>query len=154
MSLNVRLWMPRCLMTGLALAALLSSGCDEPIRDLVGPSPNLVPTFDSIRREIFESTDLAGRTACTPCHTNVGRNPAGNRNLAGDAYAALVNVASRQRPELMLVAPGNPEASYLIHKLDGRSGIIGLQMPRSGPSSLTAGQLQVIRRWIEIGAPR
>ena len=152
--MNTRLWTPRCLRTGLALAALLCLGCDEPIKDLVGPSPNLVPTFDSIRREIFETTDLAGRIACVTCHTDVGRIPAGNLSLTGDAHAALVNVASRQRTELMLVAPGNPEASYLIHKLEGRPGIIGLQMPRTGPPSLTAGQLQVIKRWIEIGAPR
>jgi hypothetical protein len=74
--------------------------------------------------------------------------------MAGDAYAALVGVQSTQRPELRRVDPGNPEGSYLIHKLEGRPGIIGLQMPRTGPPNLTDGQLQVIKRWIEIGAPR
>jgi hypothetical protein len=54
----------------------------------------------------------------------------------------------------MIVAPGDPERSYLIHKLEGRPGIVGLQMPRNGPPYLTAGQIQVIKRWIEIGAPR
>src|SRR5687768_16597927 len=113
MSLKLRLRMPRSVRIGFAFAALLCAGCDEPIKDLVGPSPNLVPTFDSIRREIFETTDLAGRIACVTCHTNVGRIPAGNLTLTGDAHAALVNVASTQRTELKLVAPGNPEASYL-----------------------------------------
>lgn len=135
-------------------AALLSAGCDEPLRDVTGPTPNLAPTFASVNQEIFLSTDLAGRVACVGCHTNVGRTPAAGLNLAVDAHAALVGVPSRQRPELQLVEPGNPEGSYLIHKLEGRPGIVGLQMPRTGPPNLTTGQLQVVKRWIAIGAPR
>jgi hypothetical protein len=138
----------------LSAAAFMSAGCDEQLKDLTGPSPNLTPTFASINQEIFLTTDLAGRTACIACHTNVGRTPPANLNMAGDAYAALVGVQSTQRPELQRVEPGNPEGSYLIHKLEGRPGIVGLQMPRTGPPNLTAGQLQVIKRWIEIGAPR
>jgi hypothetical protein len=57
----------------LAAAALAASGCDERLRDVTGPSPDLVPTFSSIQAEIFETTDLAGRTACVTCHT--GRIP-------------------------------------------------------------------------------
>ena len=49
--------------------------------------------------------------------------------------------------------PGDPDASYLIHKLEGASDITGLRMPRNGPPFLTAGQILVIRRWIEVGAP-
>ena len=48
--------------------------------------------------------------------------------------------------------PGDPENSYLIHKLEGRSTIAGVRMPLNGPY-LEAGQILVIRRWIEIGAP-
>lgn len=152
--MNVRTWNPR-VATALVLgAAIMSGGCDEPLKDLTGPSPNLTPTFASVNQEIFLSTDLAGRVACVGCHTNVGRNPAGGLNLAVDAHAALVGVPSRQRPELQLVEPGNPEGSYLIHKLDGRPGIVGVQMPRTGPPNLTTGQLQVVKRWIAIGAPR
>lgn len=140
------------IMAVVATVALAS--CDENLRDITGPSPDLVPTFDSVNNEIFLSTDLAGRTACVTCHTNVGRAPAANLNMAQDAYAALVNVRSRQKPELFLIEPGNPEGSYVIHKLEGRPGIVGLQMPRTGPPNLTAGQLRVIKRWIELGAPR
>ena len=49
-------------------------------------------------------------------------------------------------------SPGDPENSYLIHKLEGRSGIVGRQMPFSGPPFLTNGQILVIKRWIEQGA--
>jgi hypothetical protein len=138
----------------LAVATIACASCDEPLKDVVGPSPNLTPTFSSVNQEILQSTDLAGRTACVNCHTNIGRNPAGGFNMAGDVYAAMVNVPSRERPDLMIVAPGNPDASYLIHKLEGRSGITGLRMPFNGPPYLTSGQILVIRRWIELGAPR
>jgi hypothetical protein len=59
-----------------------------------------------------------------------------------------------QRSDLLRVAPGDPENSYLVHKVEGRPGIIGLRMPRNGPPFLTEGQIRIIRRWIELGAPR
>jgi Planctomycete cytochrome C len=138
----------------LIVAACAASSCDEPLRDVTGPSPDLKPTFASIQSEIFDTTDLAGRTSCISCHTDQGRAPTGNLNLRTDPYAALVNVPSRQKAGAVLVVPGDPESSYLIQKLEGRSDISGLRMPRNGPPYLTSGQILVIRRWIEIGAPR
>jgi hypothetical protein len=139
---------------GLLIAsALTASACDERLSDITGPSPNLKPTLSSISTEIFQTTDIAGRVACVTCHTNVGHAPAGNLNLAVDPYAALVNVASSQRPGAVLVIPGDPESSYLVRKIEGRD-INGLRMPRSGAPFMTDGQISVIRRWIEIGAPR
>jgi hypothetical protein len=152
--MKVCTWTTRAAVAAVSLATVLSFGCDEKLSDVVGPSPNLAPTFSSINQEIFQTTDLAGRTSCITCHTNVGRNPAGNLNLVGDAYAAMVGVPSRQRTDMQIVVPGDVEASYLIHKLEGRPGIIGLRMPRNGPPFLTDGQMLVIKRWIEIGAPR
>jgi hypothetical protein len=69
------------------------------------------------------------------------------------AHAQLVNVSSIQKPGLMRVAPGNPDGSYLVHKLEGRSDIVGQRMPRTAGPFLTEGQMMVIRRWIELGAP-
>jgi len=63
-----------------------------------------------------------------------------------------VNVASRQRPSATRVVPGDPDSSYLIHKLEGGPNIAGVRMPPNGPY-LQDGQVLVIRRWIEIGAP-
>jgi hypothetical protein len=54
----------------------------------------------------------------------------------------------------MRVKPGDPENSYLIHKMEGRPGISGRRMPWVGPPFLTDGQILVVKRWIEIGAPR
>jgi hypothetical protein len=141
-------WLLGCLM----LATIPAAACDEKLSDVTGPSPNLEVTFSSIKTEILETTDLAGRTACGNCHNNVGRVPAAQLNLRTDPYTALVGVPSRLRPGATLVIPGNPDDSYLIRKLEGRD-INGVRMPQNGPPYLTAGQIRVIRRWIEIGAP-
>ena len=143
-------------LLGLCLAASLFAGtvaCDEDLSSLTGPTPNLTPTFSSIQNEIFNTTDAAGRTACVNCHTPGGRGPAGGLDLtASGSYARLVNVASVQRPTILRVAPGAPENSYLIHKLEGQPGILGSRMPRGTGPFLTDGQMLVIRRWIELGA--
>jgi hypothetical protein len=144
-----RAWLA-CALLATAIAA---AGCDESLKSVAGPSPNLEPTFASIRTEIFENTDMAGRTSCVTCHTGQGRTPAGGLNLQSDPYSALVNAPSRGKPGEILVVPGDPASSYLIAKLEGHAGIAGLRMPRNGPPYLTDGQILIIRRWIETGAP-
>ena len=141
------------LACSLLAATIGAAGCDESLKTVAGPSPNLQPTFSSIRTEIFENTDMAGRTSCVTCHTDQGRSPSANLNLRADPYSALVNAPSRARAGAVLVVPGDPDNSYLIQKLEGRTGIAGLRMPRNGPPYLTDGQMLIIRRWIETGAP-
>lgn len=139
--------------TALVLAMALA-GCDEKLSDVTGPTPNLEPTLSSIQREIFDTTDASGRLMCTGCHSNVGRNPSGGLNLLpGVAYTNLVGVASTGKPGAVRVIPGDPENSYIIHKLEGRTTIAGVRMPRGNGPFLTDGQILVIKRWISIGAP-
>jgi hypothetical protein len=134
-------------------AAALGAACDEQLSQLAGPSPNLEPTFTSIQHEIFETTDASGRAACTQCHTDVGRTPSGGLNLRHDvAYANLVSIASRGKAGAVRVVPGDPDDSYVLHKLAGSSDIVGERMPRTGGPYLTEGQMTIIRRWIETGA--
>jgi hypothetical protein len=146
-----RVWCFTLLIAGAAAV----TACDENLSSIAGPTPNLEPTFASIQREIFETTDSAGRVACTGCHTAVGRVAAGSLNLTRDlAYDNLVNVPSRLKPSAIRVIPGDPENSYIVHKVEGRPGIVGLRMPFSGQPFLAAGQILILKRWIEIGAPR
>lgn len=137
-----------------AIVGLVCGSCDESLRSITGPTPDLVPTFTSIQQNIFTTTDSAGRAACTNCHTTAGGRvpPAGMDLGSPNAHAQLVNVASNAKPGAIRVIPGDPENSYLIHKVEGRTGIAGLRMPRSGPPYLTEGQIRVIKRWIELGA--
>lgn len=145
----------RIQLTVIVAALALFTGCDEKLSTLAGPSPNLEPTFSSIQANIFESADSAGRVACTGCHTSTGRTPAAGLNLNHDvAYDQLVNVASRNKPNAVRIVPGNPDGSYVVQKVEGAPGIVGLRMPFSGAPFLTDGQLLILRRWIELGAPR
>ena len=93
---------------------------------------------------------------CTLCHD--GSQPAngilpGAMNLnAGASFANLVNVASQQQPSVLRVVPGNPDASYLVRKLEGAPGITGQRMPFGGPF-LDAAAIAQVRAWIAAGAP-
>jgi len=138
------------------LCAALAAGCDESLESVAGPTPNLTPTFTSIQRDIFQASDSSGRPSCVSCHnrnnTFVFRQV--DLDMSPDnSYASLVGVASRQRPNVLRVAPGDPANSYLVHKVEGGSGISGQRMPSGGPY-LADGQIAIIERWIELGAKR
>lgn len=143
----------RLLYRTLAVvAAIAMAACDEKLSDLTGPTPNLEPTFRSIQQNIFEAGDGSGRVPCTQCHNAVGSLFNGLNLTNAVAYNNLVNRSSVQRPGSLRVAPGNPDDSYLIHKVEGRAGIVGGRMPFNGPF-LSDGQILVLKRWIELGAP-
>lgn len=143
------------LACALLLGAACLSACDEKLSSIAGPTPNLEPTFASIQSEVFEKTDSAGRAACINCHTSTGRTPSGGLDLNHDvAYDNLVNTPSRAKTGAMRVIPGDPENSYIVHKVEGRADIVGRRMPFTGPPFLSDGQVIILKRWIAIGAPR
>jgi hypothetical protein len=137
------------------IAALAATACDQSLASLAGPTPTLEPRFSSIQSQIFESTDSSGRRACISCHTNVGRSPSAGMNLTHDvAYDQIVNAVSSRKAGAVRVIPGDPENSYLVHKVEGLPDILGVRMPFSGPPYLTDGQILILKRWIALGAPR
>ena len=144
------------ILTLLVAAAVFAAtaACDEALSSLTGPTPDLEPTFSSIQKEIFDTTDPSGRLACTTCHTSAGGRipPAGLDLTAGTSYSRLVGGSSVERPGVLRVAAGDPGNSYMIHKLEGGPNILGTRMPRGTGPYLEPGQMLVIRRWIELGA--
>jgi hypothetical protein len=142
-------------MALLMVTVITALGCDEKLSDVTGPTPNLAVSFASIQNDIFGAPDSSGRAACINCHTNQGgRAPAAGLNLFGTtAYDNLVNRASTGKAGAIRVIPGDPDNSYPIQKIEGARGIVGERMPRTGGPYLTPGQILVIRRWIQEGAP-
>jgi hypothetical protein len=67
-----------------------------------------------------------------------------------NSYALLVNVPSVQEPSLLRVEPGDPEASYIVHKIEGRAAQGG-RMPLNGPP-LPQESIDLIKQWIAGGA--
>ncbi|MFT4626877.1 MAG: hypothetical protein ACI8PZ_005558 [Myxococcota bacterium] len=90
---------------------------------------------------------------CRGCHTPAF--PHSGLVLIEGGYEAIVGVPSEQI-EGTLIAPGDPEGSYLLHKLRGTqvaAGGWGDTMP-SGRDPVDAAVLQTIETWIAAGAPR
>ena len=139
----------------VCMLSIAAAGCDESLSSVAGPTPDLTPTFSSIQRDIFEAADASGRPSCSSCHNPNGGafRQVGLDLSGGGSYDSIVGVASRQKPGSLRVAAGDPENSYLVHKLEGRTDIIGARMPNRGPF-LSDGQIAIVRRWIELGARR
>jgi hypothetical protein len=106
---------------------------------VVGP---LEPNFNSIQSNVFDQY-------CVHCHAGANA-PVGLRLDAANSYANLVGVASGERPNLMRVAPGDANNSYIIQKLEGTAGV-GERMP-AGLPALPQSDINVIRQWIGDGA--
>jgi mono/diheme cytochrome c family protein len=98
--------------------------------------------LSSIQTQIFTPK-------CAGCHGNAVQQ-AGLNLASGSSFSSLVNVKSSQT-SITLVVPGNPNDSYLIQKLEGRSGISGDRMPQGGPF-LTDAEVESITDWITAGA--
>jgi hypothetical protein len=149
----VRRYIPMFL---IALTITTAAACDENLSSIAGPdTPDLEPTFTSVQKDILRTAESGtGRRACVSCHTANGRTPAGGLNMdVPDPHAVLVNGASTRNPGQVFIVPGNPDASYLVKKLEGAPDIVGARMPLGGPY-LKPGQIQILRRWIELGAPK
>jgi len=137
---------------GLMLAAFLlgvlscagdGTGLDRFGNPLGTDVPELGPTLSSIQANILTPI-------CSQCHTGAAA-PRGLPFDDGASWTALVGVQSTEIPEMKLVQPGDPESSYLVWKIEGRSEITGGRMPLA-LAALTTAEIQAIRGWIANGA--
>lgn len=136
-------------IAAMLCACLLSAcsgngkGLDENGRPVQSTdNSTLTATFDSIQQHVFTPI-------CTTCHTGATA-PLGLRLDEGVSYAMLVNVASVEDPTHKRIDPGNPDASYLVHKIEGTASVGG-RMPLGG-APLPPETIAVIRQWITEGA--
>lgn len=129
-------------IVALAGCAGSGDGLDENGRPDTGGPPPLTADFDSIQQNVFTPI-------CTGCHAGAAA-PLGLRLEAGESYAQLVGIPSVEADDLLRVAPGDPDASYLVQKIEGRAEV-GDRMPLGGPP-LPQATIDVIRQWIVDGA--
>lgn len=128
-----------------------TSSTGEKVSDSVTYTiPRALISFTQSVKPIFDS-----RCAIPGCH--FGPNPEQGLNLATpyDPRVGAVGIASRQVPTMLRIKPGDPDNSYLVHKIQGTQaqvGGLGRRMPLTGPPFLTDEQIHTIKEWIRQGA--
>lgn len=112
----------------------------EDADDAAGSS---APTLDEVHGAIFED--------CVVCHSV---EPPDLR--LDDGLRSRLLGPSLQLPSMAFIVPGDRDASYLWHKVSGTHidvGGMGSRMPSVG-LLLDAEQMDLLRAWIDAGAPR
>ncbi len=131
------------LLLAVGVAACGSDSPTAPTAPTPTPTPGgLTATLSSIQSEVLNPSCIG--------HHGDHATDADLDLREGQAFSNLVNRPSIQ-VALDLVEPNDAENSYLIHKLDGRAGIVGVQMPVGGPF-LSQADIDVIKQWINAGA--
>jgi hypothetical protein len=109
----------------------------------------LGPTLDQIQAVIFAPR-------CSSCHAGAGSIsgiPDMDLRNADASFSTLVDVTSFQDGNFVRVVPGQPNDSYLVHKLEGSATVGGI-MPPAPALPLNAAEIAAIRQWITDGALR
>jgi mono/diheme cytochrome c family protein len=122
-----------------------SAGVSVTVNNQAPPPPPMV-TLTQLQSSIFTPR-------CATCHTGNGAVLPGSMNLTSAAatFASLVNVTSEQNAALKRVLPGQPNDSYLVHKLEGTNIGNTARMPFGGPF-LDQPTIDMVRAWITQGA--
>src|SRR5580658_7678103 len=136
------------------LLALCAAGCagngeglnqnGQPLSSGGGSGGPITADFESIQENVFTPI-------CSVCHIGASA-PLGLQLDAAHSYNLLVGVPSTEQPNLLRVKPGDPDDSYMVHKIEGLPGITGGQMPL-GETPLPQATIDAIRQWITNGAP-
>lgn len=133
------------LLLAVGVAACGSDSPTAPTPPTTTPTPTpgaLTATLSSIQSVVFNDSCIG--------HHGDHATDADLDLRDGQSFSNLVNRQSIQ-VALDLVEPNDAENSYLIHKLDGRAGIVGDRMPPAGPF-LSQADIDVIKQWINAGA--
>ena len=111
---------------------------------------NILSTYESIQEKYFQPSCVF-----FPCH-GAGAVLTGLSLERDLGYVALVGVESRLAPGMLLVAPGDPDRSFLISKIEGtHTASQGKIMPPSATAPLDPEcRIRVVREWIQTGAVR
>jgi hypothetical protein len=123
----------------------------RPTAESCDPNALFDGTFDRIQKQIFNTS-----CALSACHDSQSQQ-AGLLLEVGASYTQLVGVTPTNVTAQGLgwdrVTPGDPELSFLYHKVTGDLGVgLGSRMPLGAPP-LAPNLIEILRLWIEAGAP-
>jgi len=149
---------------GLALVLVFLAGCTvfeaqhssrsrKPgLATAPSPAPNSSATLTKVQNEIFTP-----KCAIPDCHASKAPGaeegpPEGLILENGKSHEAIVKVQAHEF-DLLRVAPGDPDNSYLVRKITPGAQIAWHRMPLDHPE-LKDSERQLIRDWIAAGAPK
>jgi len=133
------------LMMWLLLAGLTGGGgCSGSGSEIVDPLP-VVRDFDWIQVEILN------RSCVLSCHDSM-IHLAGLDLSSPNSYEEIVNVPAHFDATAMLVKPDSSGVSGLLLTLGGAQA--WPIMPPGGMSLLSSEEIEIIKAWIDRGAPR
>lgn len=157
--------MPRSSVLACILAAAAS--CGEPPAEGESSHAALVPC--STPRAVVDTSDVSFRRDVAPvferrcnrfsCHGGSYDHGVRLRGDPSEVRARIVDVPAAGA-DMPYVAPGNPEESFLLRKVEGdfcgiahrcRREACGAPMPK-GKGVLPSAEQEAIRRWIAAGA--
>lgn len=109
--------------------------------------PELTATLSELQAQVFTPI-------CSGCHTGGGITLPSVMDFTSEqaTYNSLVGVNSLSVDGLLRVEPGEPQLSFLLHKLEGTQSA-GSRMPLRG-ARLNDQTIQSISQWIALGANR
>lgn len=95
--------------------------------------------------------------AAVECHSGDPADESGLDLSLGNGFGSIVGQPSLQS-DLMLIEPGDPDASYLWHKLNDTHGDFDNSDAPTDPmppvGGLNVSELSTIEKWIVDGAPQ
>ncbi len=95
--------------------------------------------------------ELLNRSCVLSCHDSLIHQ--GGLDLSSpNSYEGLIDVSASYDPGVNLVEPGSSATSGLILVFDGQSN--WPEMPPGGMTKFTSSEIEIIKAWIDRGAPR
>ena len=98
--------------------------------------------------ELQEQVASIFAQSCARVGCHAGSDAQMGMNLGRETFVGhTVGEPSRERPDLAIVDPGNPDSSYLVMKVRGHEDIVGAPMPFTG-TRLSEQEIASIEDWI------
>jgi len=149
----MRRWRFRSWVMSLLVVSVVACGSeatsDTDTGDDTTVSCNVEPTLLSLEQNYFKMS-----CTFTSCHSDTGAQ--GNLVLTeGNAYDNLIGVAAKHPGAAGAdrVVPNDPDASYLIHRVELTSTDGSMPPNIDEPLGLDC-QIKALRDWIASGAPK
>ena len=145
---------PLLLALSLAIATAACSGGDDDDDAATTAAPActpLAPTLTALQSGVFTQNCALGS-----CHDSVAPEEGLDLSSAAASRASMVSITANQlfnNAAILLVdTAGGANASYLVKKVEGATGIQAGRMPLNS-GMLCAEKIDAITAWIESGAP-